>query len=124
MLAAIADDRAAMTEAAVAIGYFDAATQLRHQNAVLDMFEMALEPLTTTQTAQPFDFADNDMAARLREAGMALGLDKDFWHIPPIDTLFLHRKLGGLYLLAARLKARVNVHQLAMPYLKTTKLDK
>jgi hypothetical protein len=43
---------------------------------------------------------------------MALGLERDFWHIPPIDTLFLHRKLGGLYLLAARLRARVNVQQL------------
>jgi predicted unusual protein kinase regulating ubiquinone biosynthesis (AarF/ABC1/UbiB family) len=123
MLAAIADDRAAMTKAAVAIGYFDGNTQLRHQDAVLDMFEMALEPLTTTHTAQPFDFADNDMATRLREAGLALGLDKDFWHIPPIDTLFLHRKLVGLYLLAARLKARVNVRQLAMPFLKTAKSD-
>ncbi len=123
MLAAIAGDRAAMTKAAVAIGYFDGATQIRHQNAVLDMFEMALEPLTTTHTTQAYDFADNDMATRLREAGMALGLDKDFWHIPPIDTLFLHRKLGGLYMLAARLKARVNVRQLAMPFLKTAKSD-
>jgi predicted unusual protein kinase regulating ubiquinone biosynthesis (AarF/ABC1/UbiB family) len=123
MLAAIEDDRAAMTRAAVAIGYFDDNTQLRHQNAVLDMFEMALEPLTTTHTTQAYDFADNDMATRLREAGLALGLDKDFWHIPPIDTLFLHRKLGGLYLLASRLKARVNVRQLAMPFLKTAKSD-
>jgi hypothetical protein len=54
------------------------------------------------------------MVQRLRDAGMALGLDRDFWHIPPIDTLFLHRKLGGLYLLAARLKARVNVQQLVL----------
>ena len=58
------------------------------------------------------------MAPRLREAGLKLGLDRDFWHIPPIDTLFLHRKLGGLFLLAARLKARVNVRQLALPYLQ------
>jgi hypothetical protein len=53
------------------------------------------------------------MAARLREAGLALGLDREFWQIPPIDALLLHRKLGGLYLLAARLKARVDVHALA-----------
>jgi hypothetical protein len=48
---------------------------------------------------------------------MDLGLERDFWHIPPIDTLFLHRKLGGLFLLAARLKARVPVRQLALPHL-------
>ena len=121
MLAAIANDRDAMAKAAMVIGYFDVTTQPRHQKAVLDLFEMALEPLTS---AQPFDFADNDMATRLRQAGLALGLDKNFWHIPPIDTLFLHRKLGGLYLLAARLKARVNVHQLAMPYLNNKSLNK
>ncbi len=32
-----------------------------------------------------------------------------FWHTPPVDALFLHRKIGGLYLLAARLKARVDI---------------
>lgn len=57
------------------------------------------------------------MAQRPRDAGMALGLARDFWHMPPIDTLFLHRKLGGLFLLASRLKARVNVRELALPYL-------
>lgn len=109
MAAATAGNRAAMTQAAMAIGYFDDHTQAKHQAAVLDMMHMALEPLRHKGN---FDFGSTDMLQRLREAGMALGLDRDFWHIPPIDTLFLHRKLGGLYLLAARLKARVNVRQL------------
>lgn len=109
MCAVIAGDRTAMAQAGIAIGYFNASTQPRHQAAVLDLFEMALEPL---RFAGPFDFGSTDMVQRLRTAGMALGLDRDFWHIPPIDTLFLHRKLGGLYLLAARLKARVDVRQL------------
>jgi hypothetical protein len=81
---------------------------------------MALEPL---RCEGAFDFGSTDMAPRLREAGMALGLDRDFWHIPPIDTLFLHRKLGGLFLLAARLKAKVNVRELAMPYLIAPKFE-
>jgi len=114
MAAAMAGDRAAMMQAAMAIGYFDDRTQTRHQSAVLDMMQMALEPL---RHKGDFDFGATDMVHRLRDAGMALGLDRDFWHIPPIDTLFLHRKLGGLYLLAARLKARVNVRQLLADYL-------
>lgn len=114
MAATMAGDRAAMVQAGLAIGYFDDNTQTLHQQAVLDLFAMALEPLCHDGA---FDFGTTDMAQRLRDAGMALGLDRDFWHIPPIDALFLHRKLGGLYLLAARLKARVNVHQLALPYL-------
>jgi hypothetical protein len=34
------------------------------------------------------------------------------WHTPPIDAVFIHRKLAGLYLLAAKLEAKVNTHQL------------
>ncbi len=114
MLAVMQEDHDAMSQAALAIGYFGVSTQGDHKKAVLDLFEIALEPL---RFEGAFDFGTTDMASRLREAGMALGLDKDFWHIPPIDALFLHRKLGGLFLLAARLKARVNVRQLAMPYI-------
>ena len=115
MRATLAGDRDAMTQAGLVIGYFDGSTQAKHQKAVLDLFEIALEPLMMDGA---FDFGSTDMAPRLREAGLALGLDRDFWHIPPIEALFLHRKLGGLFLLAARLKARVNVRQLAMPYLR------
>lgn len=109
MTAALKGDRAAMKRALMAIGYFSEHTQPKHQEAVLSLCKLALTPLRQTGD---FDFANTDLLPRLREAGMALGLDRDFWHIPPIDTLFLHRKLGGLYLLAARLKARVNVQQL------------
>ncbi|MBK9443129.1 MAG: AarF/ABC1/UbiB kinase family protein [Comamonadaceae bacterium] len=112
MAAALAGDRPALRQAAMAIGYFDAGTQTKHQTAVLDMMQMALEPLGHTGD---FDFSNTDLVQRLHNAGMALGAARDFWHIPPIDTLFLHRKLGGLYLLAARLKARVNVQQLIPP---------
>jgi predicted unusual protein kinase regulating ubiquinone biosynthesis (AarF/ABC1/UbiB family) len=117
MLTSMQGDIEAMAQAALTIGYFDKSTQTHHKNAVLELFNMALEPL---QFEGAFDFGATDMAARLREAGVALGLDKDFWHIPPIDTLLLHRKLGGLFLLAARLRARVNVRQLVMPHIKTS----
>jgi hypothetical protein len=109
-------DREGMARAGLAIGYFDSGTQARHIAAVLDLFEIALEPLRFDGA---FDFGTTGMAPRLREAGLSLGLDRDFWHIPPMDALLLHRKLGGLFLLAARLQARVNVRQLALPYLKT-----
>jgi predicted unusual protein kinase regulating ubiquinone biosynthesis (AarF/ABC1/UbiB family) len=115
MAAAMSGDRAAMALAAQAIGYFDVQTQTRHQNAVLDIFEQAFEPLCFDGA---YDFGASDMPRRLRETGLALGLDRDFWHVPPADVLFLHRKLGGLYLLAARLKARVNVNELARSYLR------
>jgi len=46
--------------------------------------------------------------------GIELGLDRDFWQLPPSDAMLLQRKFGRLYLLAIRLKARVNLHELAL----------
>ena len=115
MAAASVGDRAAMSVAAQQIGYFDEHTQVRHKNAVLDIFEQAFEPLCFDG---PYDFGASDLPRRMRETGLALGLDREFWHVPPADVLFLHRKLGGLYLLAARLNARVNVHALARDFLR------
>lgn len=42
---------------------------------------------------------------------------RDFWRAPPIDAVYFHRKVAGMYLLATRLKARVNVHQLVQRWL-------
>lgn len=114
MAAALAEDPVAMTDAALALGYFDQQTQVRHRPAVLSLFTLACEPLRFNGA---YDFGRSDLALRMREAGLALGQDRDFWHIPPVNLLFLHRKLGGLYLLAARLKAQVNVQQLVQAFL-------
>ena len=37
---------------------------------------------------------------------------RDFWRAPPTDAMYFHRKLGGMFLLASRVKARVDVNQL------------
>ena len=107
---AIDGDMVAMDSAACAIGYYDAQTAAHHRQAVLAMFMQACEPL---RCDGPFDFGQSDLPARIRDAGLALGRERDFWHTPPADALFLHRKLGGIYLLAARLGARVDVGGMA-----------
>lgn len=112
--ATIGGDRATMAEAAEAIGYFQGNIHAAQREAVIDLFSTACEPL---RHAGPYDFGTSDLALRLRDAGLALSMERDCWHTPPADALFLHRKLGGLYLLAARLRARVNVGSLVAPYL-------
>jgi predicted unusual protein kinase regulating ubiquinone biosynthesis (AarF/ABC1/UbiB family) len=114
MHGAMEGNQAVMQDAACAIGYFDATTPQRHRLALLALFSLACEPL---RHEGEFDFGQSDLAARIRDAGLALGEERDFWHTPPIEVLLLHRKLGGLYLLAAKLKARVNVRNLAQPCL-------
>jgi hypothetical protein len=95
----------------MAIGYYDASTQDRHRQTILDMGELAIEPFTREG---PYDFGASDVLPRLRSRGIELGLDRDFWQIPPADAMLLQRKFGGLYLLAIRLQARVDLHALAL----------
>lgn len=114
MAGTIRGDRAAMSEAAQTIGYFQDNIHAHQRDAVIDLFATACEPLCHTGA---YDFGTSDLAARLRDAGLKLSMERDFWHTPPADALFLHRKLGGLYLLAARLGARIDVGRLAEPWL-------
>ena len=109
MEAAAAGNRSGVNAAAETIGYFQADIRDDHRRAVLDIFETACEPL---RHSGPYDFGRSDLAARIRDAGMVLGMDREFWHTPPADALFLHRKLGGLYLLAAKLGGRADVTNL------------
>jgi predicted unusual protein kinase regulating ubiquinone biosynthesis (AarF/ABC1/UbiB family) len=118
MKGAISADRVVMSSAAMAIGYFDDTTQEKHRQAILEMGEQAFEPFSLEGN---YDFGTTDLPARIRANGIALGMDRDFWKLPPTDAMLLQRKFGGLYLLAIRLKARVNLHALAQAALASRK---
>ncbi|HHT00529.1 MAG TPA: AarF/ABC1/UbiB kinase family protein [Thiomicrospira sp.] len=102
--------------AAKKIGFFSNTILPQQKAAVIDLFMQACEPLRFNGE---YDFANTDLATRIKDKGMALSMEKDYWHTPPADALFFHRKLGGLYLLAAKLKAQVNVQQLFKQYTQT-----
>jgi hypothetical protein len=95
------------------IGYFDAATPPRHQATIMEMFHAAMAPL---RQAEPFDFGRSDLIPTLRDMGRVLGTERDLTHVPPPATMFLHRKIGGIYLLAAKLGARVALRPLVERY--------
>jgi hypothetical protein len=42
-------------------------------------------------------------------------MDRSGWRVPPAETLWVQRKLGGLYLLCARLQARADLRALLEP---------
>ena len=112
--AALHEDHAAMSESAQAIGYFKKDIHAQQRAAVIQLFILATEP---ARIRGRFDFGASDLAVRIRDAGMALSFDQGYWHTPPADAVFLHRKLGGLYLLAARLRAKVDVRIILERYL-------
>jgi len=108
-----AGDWSAAQRDLIGIGYIDDKSPLQHQQAMMAMVRTAMIPL---QNATCFDFGNTAVMNDLRADGMALAARRDLWHIPPADTLFIQRKLGGVYLLATRLKARVDVEALVNAY--------
>ncbi|OCQ21451.1 ubiquinol-cytochrome C reductase [Pseudoalteromonas luteoviolacea] len=107
--AGVDNNRALMVQAVQQIGYFGEEIDEAYQEVVLELFFMATEPL---RAPQPYDFGTSDIAVRIRDKGMSLSTREGEWHTPPVDALFIHRKLAGLYLIAARLGAKVNVADL------------
>ena len=68
--------------------------------------------ITEMHRPGPFDYSDRRFGGTLRDEGATIAGDKTAWHIPPTDLLFVQRKTSGTVLLAARLKARINVRGL------------
>jgi predicted unusual protein kinase regulating ubiquinone biosynthesis (AarF/ABC1/UbiB family) len=114
MRAVLTGDEAAGVQAATDIGFIASGMKPHHQKAVLEMTKVAMEPL---QKDEPFDFSNTQITQRLSDMGMEFAADREVWHLPPVDTLFIQRKFSGVYLLASRLKAKVNVRAIIAKYL-------
>jgi len=108
------NDEQGLNDALEQIGFFSQTILPDQRQAILDLVKMACEPMLVDE---PYDFKASGLAQKLREAGTILSMEQEYWHTPPADALFLHRKIGGMYLLAARIGAKVNIHQLVQPYL-------
>ena len=108
--AGLAGDRDAAREAAVAAGFLGDAAVARHQAPIDRMIDVVIRELGREGS---FDFGDRAFVGDLRDEGLDVARDRDTWHVPPVDTLFVQRKISGTALLAARMKARVDVRMLA-----------
>ncbi|HHF3017617.1 TPA: ABC1 kinase family protein [Vibrio diabolicus] len=108
------NDEQGLNDALEQIGFFSQTILPDQRQAILDLVKMACEPMLVDE---PYDFKASGLAQKLREAGTILSMEQEYWHTPPADALFLHRKIGGMYLLAARIGEKVNIRQLVQPYL-------
>lgn len=114
LLGVALDGGAEATRAAMLrIGYFAPDTAPQHQDLIQSMFEAAMAPL---RQHTPFDFGRSELLPRLRDMGLAIGTDRDLTHVPPAPTLFLHRKIAGMYLMAAKLRAQIALRPMVEAY--------
>ena len=113
--ALINEDDGAVQHYAEQIGYLDPGDSSAHTTRILDIIRLVCEPIRINAV---YDFGTSNMTSRARDAGLEMALkSRNELRSPPPETVFLHRKLVGSFLLCARIKARVNVQALISEYL-------
>lgn len=110
---AIAQSRDGLQLALEELGFFAKGADVANREVVLDIFMLAAEPLRADGA---YDFGQSDLAKRIQQRGMSVSRDPNAWHTPPADVLFLHRKMAGMYLLAAKYGAMVDVGSIYRRY--------
>ncbi len=111
--AAISGDGTAAFAEMVGIGLLPEDMRGADRKKVLDLFGIAAAPL---RQGGVLDFGTSGLLARLRRAGLVLAEEQVSIHAPPTETLLLQRKVLGCYLLAERLRARVDMDPLIARY--------
>ena len=113
--ALIEEDAGAARHYAEQIGYLQPDDSPDHAGRVLDMMRLICEPIRNPGV---YDFGESDLVSRARDAGFEMLWNSGGeFRAPPPETVFLHRKLIGSFLLCARLRARVDVQALISEYL-------
>ena len=119
MLAGLSGDNVALEETIKGIGFIDENTKDSQRKQIVRMVKLVFD---TLQNNRYLDFADTKLATHLQDSAMALAKDGFLPPPLPIDVLLLQRKFGGMFLLAAKLAARVDVVSLLADHLKGTAL--
>ena len=107
-------DRNAVAGEAIRIGYATADDSAERIRALVDVILLVCEPL---RHLGRYDFPASDLPSRVRTLGLDLALRRGLLRPPPPETIFLHRKLVGSFLLLARIGARVDARALVLPFL-------
>ena len=113
--ATLAEDREAMAEAASRAGYTMGPEGSRYREIILDLALVVLDPIRRNE---PYVFGESVLPMQAAALGEDMASYREFWEAPPIDAAYVHRKIVGLFMLASRLKARVNIHDLLLPWLE------
>lgn len=99
---------------AIAIGYVGPDDPPERVRAAVEMILLVCEPL---RHRGRYDFAASGLAARARDLGFELAVRRRLLRAPPPETIFLHRKLAGSFLVLARIGARIDARALVQPFL-------
>lgn len=102
--AVLNDDEAAIVTAAEAVGYVVNDVHPTYRQLLIDIFQLVGEVF---RADAPYTLKGARLSARMTEKTLAMKDYRDDWRAPPIDAIFFHRKLAGIFLLASRVDAHV-----------------
>ena len=111
--AGLDDDIAGLTTCAEALGFVSSDTAARHRTEVIGLMQLAFQIIREVPLSA---FNDNALSRQMQDKGRALAEDGFVPPPVPVDVLLLQRKFGGIFLLAARLQAQVDVPALLRRY--------
>ena len=106
-------DTGVIREAAFEIGYVHTDDPEHMIRNAVDIIQLVCEPLAHRGS---YDFAASGLLVRARDLSLKVLLGKGL-RSPPPETMFLHRKLLGTFLICARFRACINVHALVEQFL-------
>ncbi|NCA70361.1 MAG: AarF/ABC1/UbiB kinase family protein [Sphingobacteriia bacterium] len=112
--AVVADDRASIRAAAIELGYIGEADPRQQDAALIDLLRLAGEPL---RGSGHYDFGQSDLFERVYRSGREMFYAGALGSVPAPETMFLHRKFMGAFMLCRRLRARVDLAGLLAPVL-------
>lgn len=114
ILACVNGDDADVGRAAIDVGYVGEDDPKAYQASIIELLRAATEPVWA---GDQYDFGVSDLARRMSAVAVDLRMREKSGRLPPPDLLFLHRKLGGLYLLFSRLRVTLPARALISPFL-------
>lgn len=109
LTACLDGDETDISRYATQVGYLSEGDSPDYGKFVLKLLLTATEPCRERTC---YTFGRSDLAQRMSDTLIEMRFRRQYGRMPPPDILFLHRKLGGLYLLLTRLRASVPVRKL------------
>ncbi len=108
-------------KAAQTVGYLEDDNPKTYRAMVVGLLLLVTEPL---RAPQGYTFGRPDLALRMKDRLIELRMHSEVGSLPPPDVLFLHRKLGGLYLLLTLLRVKLPVREIVESHLGVTNRDR
>ena len=107
-------NKVAIKQSLLAIGLLENTIPDTLMNKVLEIFDEATKPI---QTNSMYDFTSTKVIEKMRNISNEFFKFRHKITIPDFEVLLIQRKIGGIFILATRLKAKIDLNKILNKYL-------